>query len=327
MKRTAAATVLLLCAACGSNRPPTVLHAAPEPARAPAPAVAPAGTQIDLHGGRPEGMVADPVSGLVVVALRDPNRLALVDPAAGKVLRTIPVPGSARHLELVPGGGAVLVPGEDTDLLSRVDLPSGHVSSSVTVLRQPHDVAVTDSGSEYVADEFGGAVSLVRDGSAVRTFRGLVQPGGAAGTGDTGTVVDVRARLLHVYRGDRQVGALPAGAGPTHALALTRGTVLVTDTSGGALLLYDVAGKPRHLRTQKLPGRPYGTAYDAARRRVFITATADNLLVEYVLKSGHLTKVATFPSVRDAYSVAVVPSTGRVVIAGESGSVLQLLDP
>ncbi|GAC1444350.1 MAG: hypothetical protein NVS3B26_16140 [Mycobacteriales bacterium] len=326
--RRAIVALAVLTAACGSGqRPPTVLHSAPEPAHAPVPAVAPAGTQIDLHGGRPEGMVADPVSGLVVVALRDPNRLALVDPAAGRVLRTIPVPGSARHLELAPGGGAVLVPGEDTDLVTSVALPSGAVGTTVKVLRQPHDVAVTEDGTQYVADEFGMAVSLVRDGAIVKTFRGLVQPGGAAGIGDTGTVVDVRARLLHVYRRDRQVGVLPAGAGPTHALALERGTVLVTDTSGGALLLYDVAGQPKQIRSVPLPGRPYGTAYDSSRRRVFISATADNLLVEYRLDRGRLTKVATFPTVQDAYSVAVVPSTGRVVVAGESGSILQLLDP
>lgn len=321
------APLVLLAAACGGAKPPTVLHAAPEPARAPAPTATPEGTQLDLHGGRPEGIVADPVSGLVVVALRDPDRLALVDPAAGSVVRTVAVPGSARHLELVPGGGAVLVPGEDTDLVTRVDLPSGKVGTAVKVLRQPHDVAVTEDGSEYVADEFGAAVSLVRDGAVVKTFQELVQPGGAAGTGDTGAVVDVRARLLHVYRGGREVGVLPAGGGPTHALALERGTVLVTDTSGGALLLYDVAGKPKQIRSVQLSGRPYGTAYDAGRHRVFITATADNLLVEYRLDGDRLTKVATFPTVRDAYSVTVVPSTGRVVVASESGSVLQLFDP
>lgn len=327
MKRALVALVLL-AAACGhGDDRPTVLRGAPEPARAPVPTVAPQGTQIDLHGGRPEGIVADPVSGLVVVALREPNRVVLVDAAAGRIVKTVAVPGSARHLELAPGGGAVIVPGEDTDLVTSVALPSGTVGTSVKVLRQPHDVAVTEDGTQYVADEFGKAVSLVRNGAIVKTFPGLVQPGGAAGTGDTGTVVDVRARLLHVYRGDREVGVLPAGGGPTHALALERNTVLVTDTSGGALLLYDVAGKPRQTRSVKLPGRPYGTAYDVARHRVFITATADNLLIEYALDNGRLTQVATFPTVRDAYSVAVVPSTGRVVVAGESGSVLQLLDP
>lgn len=322
------ALLLLLAAACGgTSSPPTVLHSAPEPARAPAPVDPPVGRQIDLHGGRPEGIVADPVSGLIVVAVRNPNRLLLVDPATARIVRTVMVPGSARHLELAPGGGTVLVPGEDTDLVTPVSLPSGKLGRSVKVLRQPHDVAVTADGTQYVADEFGGAVSVVRDGVVVTTFRGLAQPGGAAGTGDTGAVVDVRARLLHVYRAGKEVASLPAGAGPTHALALDQGHVLVTDTNGGALLLYDVTGKPRLVRTVRLKGRPYGTAYDAARHRVFITATADNSLIEYRLDGTALTRTASFATVRDAYSIAVVPLTGRVAVAGESDSVLQLLDP
>lgn len=329
VRRTAGAVALLvLSAACssGSGRP-TVLPAAPEPAHAPVPAVTPAGSVIDLGGGHSEGMVADPVSGLVVVALRDPDRLAFVDPASRRVVKLLAVPGSARHLELTAAGGAVLVPGEETDLVSTVQLPAGTLGPSVRVLRQPHDIAVTRDGTLYVADEFGGAVSVIRGNRVIKTFRGLVQPGGAAGTGDTATVVDVRARLLHVYRDGHEVGVLPAGAGPTHALALRTGTVLVTDTNGGALLLYNVSGTPRQTGWIALPGRPYGTAFDAQRGRVFITATADNLLVEYRLTPGGLTKVATFPTVRDAYSITVVPATGRVVVAGESGSVLQFLDP
>ena len=325
------AAALLLTGCGGPSRPspvrPAVLCCAPEPARAVAVGTPPRGTVLGLGGGRPEGIITDPVSGLVVVAVRNPDRLLLVDPAAGRVVRTVAVPGSARHLELVPGGGAVLVPGEDTDLLTTVWLPSGRIGTSVKVRKQPHDVAVTTTGTSYTADEFGGAISVVRDGRVVTTLPGLIQPGGAAGSGDTGTVVDVRARLLHVLRGERELALLPAGAGPTHALALTGGTVLVTDTTGGALLLYDVTGNPHQIGVEPLPGRPYGTAYDAGRRRVFITATQDNLLVEYRWDGARLQRVAAFPTVRDAYSVTVVPSTGRVVVAGESGSQLQFLDP
>ncbi len=45
-------------------------------------------------------MVADPVSGLVEIALRQPNRLVLVDGRSGTVTRTVAVPGAARHLQL-----------------------------------------------------------------------------------------------------------------------------------------------------------------------------------------------------------------------------------
>lgn len=328
--RRAAVPALLpvLLTACGSGaRAPSVLPAAPEPARAPAPIVSPAGMVLDLGGGHPEGVVADPVTGLVAVALRSPNRLAVVDPAAQRVLRSIPVPGSARHLELTADGGQVLVPGEDTDLVTSVSLASGRLGTPVRVLRQPHDVAVTSTGELYVADEFGGAVSEISGGQVRRTFPGLVQPGGAAGTGDTGAVVDVRARLLHVYRAGREIAVLPAGAGPTHALALSPGRVLVADTDGGALLLYDVGARPRLLGQVPLTGRPYGVAFDAARSRVYVTATADNTVVCYRWDGRQLTRTASYPTVRDAYSVAVVPATGQVVVAGESGSQLQLFQP
>ena len=329
---TASGTALLVLTAlagCGSSGParPVVLNAAPEPARALAPTTAPDGQVIELGGGRPEGIIADPVSGLVVVAIRGPNRLLLVDPALGRVVRTVIVPGSARHLELAPGGGAVYVPGEDTDVLSRVELPSGRVVEQVKVLRQPHDLAVTTNGTLYVADEFGKAVSVVRAGKVVATLTGLVQPGGAAGTGDTGTVVDVRARLLHVYRDDREVAALPAGAGPTHALEIGPGEVLVTDTTGGALLRYRVDGTPRLVSVTSLPGQPYGTAYDSRSGRAFITATAANQLVAYDVTATGLTEVRRWATVRNAYSVAVVAATGRLVVASESESQLQFIDP
>ncbi len=307
---------------------PSPLVAAPEPAKAPVPSASPAGQPVALGGGRPEGMVADPVTGLVVVALRDPDRLALLDPATAQV-RTVPVPGSARHLALAPGGGAVLVPGEDSDLLATVALPAGTVTTTVRVGRQPHDVAVLDGGDLYVADEFGGSVSLVRGGAVARAFTGLLQPGGAEGDGDVAAVVDVRARLLHLYRGGEQVAALPAGAGPTHALAAGPGVLYVADTSGDALLRYDVSGPgaPRAAGSTAVAGRPYGLAYDAQRGLVYVTATARNLLLQYRLTAGGLQQLRAFPTVRNAYDVAVVPATGRVVVAGESGSELQVLDP
>ncbi len=323
----------LLLVGCGGptvgqpSAQPAPLLAAPEPARAAPPQTAPAGAVVTLGGGRPEGLVADPVSGLVVVALREPDRLALFDPAKVAVVRIVPVPGSARHLELAPQGGAVLVPGEDTDLLATVSLPGGAVTGTVKVGRQPHDVAVLADGDSYVADEFGGSVSLVRGGAVVKTFAGLLQPGGAKGNGDLAAVVDVRGRLTHFYRSGQEVAVLPSGAGPTHALAAGAGFLYVADTTGGQLLRYDTTGTPRQTGSTALPGRPYGMAYDAARGLVYVTATERNLLVQYRVTPTGLEQAKSWPTVRDAYDVAVVPATGRVVVAGELGSELQVIDP
>lgn len=316
-------------AACATDTPqtgPQPLRAAPEPARAAAPKNPPAGRVVSFGGGRPEGMIADPVSGLVLVGLRSPDRVALIDPTTGSV-RTSLVYGSARHLELVPGGGAVIVPGEDSDLLSTYDLPTMQVRSVVKVRRQPHDVAVTADGTLYAADEFGGSVSVVRFGRVVKTFNGLLQPGGAAGNGDVGAVVDVRSRFTHFYRGDSEVARLLSGDGPTHALALGKDGILVIDTTGGRLYRYSTDGTPKQVEVLDLPGRPYGTAYDAKRGRVFITATERNELVQLSLTPAGLKVVRTYPTVRDAYSVAVDSKTGRVFISSEIDSTLQIVDP
>lgn len=304
---------------------PVPLHAAPEPARAPAPSTPPAGTVVALPAGSsPEGAVWDPASGLVVVSLRSPDRLALIDAAQHRVQRLVPVAASARHLELA-APGQVLAPGEDTNQVVEVALPSGAVTATVGVRKQPHDVAVIGPNDWYVADEFGQAVSHVLSGRVVATFLGKLQPGGAGAAGSTGAVVDVRGRLLWLYRDGKEIGRLPAGAGPTHAIGIGGNQVVVTDTSGDQLLVYDVGVHPRLLRRVPLAGKPYGTAFDARRGRLWITATADNLLVGYDLTPNGLVRAASYPTVRNAYSVAVDSASGTVVVAGESGAQLQFL--
>ena len=321
---------LLSCSASSSataqpTGPPRPLLAAPEPARAPAPTTPPAGRVITLGGGRPEGMVWDPTSGLIAIGLRSPDRVALVDPATGAV-RTALVYGSARHLETLPGGG-LLVPGEDSDLVTTYDLPSMQARSVVKVGRQPHDAAVTSDGTLYAADEFGGSVSVVRFGRVVKTFHGLLQPGGAAGNGDLAAVVDVRSRLTHFFRADREVARLPSGDGPTHAVSLGSNGIVVTDTTGGRLYRYSAGATPAQTEVLDLPGRPYGTAYDATRQRLFITATERNQLIQLAVTSTGLVVVHTYPTVRDAYSVAVDGVSGRVFVSSEIDSTLQILDP
>lgn len=225
-RSTAACTLALLTvlAACSSSRPARVLPPAPEPARAPAPTTAPVGRVLAL-GDTPEGLAQDPATGLVVVALRRPNRLAFVEGRGGRLLRVVPVEGSARHLTIPTAGASVLVPGEDTDLLVRVRLPTGLVVDSVKVGRQPHD-ADSSVGRIFVADEFGSSVSVVADGRVIHRFPGPVQPGGVAAAGDRVGVVDVRGAQLFVYdaKALRELARLPAGDGPTHAPSMTRGS-------------------------------------------------------------------------------------------------------
>jgi hypothetical protein len=334
--RAGAAVAGLLClAACGpaaaanlaGGPDPVPLHAAPEPAHAPPLRTAPAGTVIALPpNSSPEGAIWDPASGLVAVSLRAPDRLALIDAGRHQVERLLPIAASARHLELA-GPGQLLAPGEDTNQVVEVALPSGTVTGTVRVRKQPHDVAVVGPTDWYVADEFGQAVSHVVSGQVVATFLGKLQPGGAGVAGDTGAVVDVRSRLLWLYRGGRQIGRLPAGVGPTHVIGIGGNQVVVTDTSGDQLLVYDIGGNPQLARRIPLAGKPYGTAFDARRNRLWITATGANLLIGYDVTPNGLVRAVSYPTVRDAYSVAVDSTSGTVVVVGESGAQLQFIHP
>lgn len=149
-----AVTLLLGAAACGSDgAAPQQTKKAAEPATAPAMVARPAGT-VHLVGDHPEGIVYDALDNLVVVALRDPNRLELLDPATLAFRKSIPLPGSVRHLELGTDGRTVLVPVETAGVIDQVTLPGGAVVST-KVLRQPHNAAQVANGDVVVDDEFG----------------------------------------------------------------------------------------------------------------------------------------------------------------------------
>ncbi|MDP8954012.1 MAG: YncE family protein [Actinomycetota bacterium] len=335
-RRLAAIILVVALPGCGGDRvevaPPPApapdLPPAAEPAQSPVPSEVPAGEVLDLEtGGGPEGMVADPVTGLVVIALRQPNRLVLVDGRAGEVLRTVPVPGAARHLQLAAPGGPVLVPGEDSDVLAEVTLPDGNVTAETTVGRQPHDAAAVD-GRTFVADEIGGTTSVIEDGAVVRAFPEPVQPGGVVVTGGRVGVVDVRGNTLSVYdtAGTRSFGSVEAGAGPTHAVADDRGGVVVADTRGDALLVFRL-DPPELVERVALPGTPYGLAVDPRRDMLWVTLTAANRLVGFRLTDGPLEQVTSLPTVRQPNTVAVDPLTGRVFVASATDATLQILAP
>lgn len=327
--RVAGVTVVALLAlgACGGRGAAPAKRAA-EPAGAPTTLVAPAGRLVALGEGGPEGLVADPKTGLVAVALRAPGRLALVDGRSGRVTGTVTLPGSARHVALAAAGGPVLVPVEDRGMLVQVGLPTGKVLTRTIVGRGAHDAAAW-AGRVFVSDEGAAAVSVIQDGQVVATLTGPQQPGGvAAGDGRVG-VVDVRAGLLYVYDPTTlgPVDQVPAGAGPTHVVADGHGGLVVADTRGGALLRYRLRPDVRLLERLALSGRPYGLAADPGRRAVWVTLTDTNRLVGLRVTRDGLRPFANLPTVRQPNSVALDVTSGRVDVAGSADGMLQILTP
>ena len=189
-----AVVVLMAVAACGGA---TTRPGAAEPAVAPTSTQSPSGRTVAV-GSSPEGIVYDPTTGLVAVAVRDPDRLILLDGATLAIVKSVPLSGHVRHLQLAAPGGPVLVPEEDANTLAVVSLPSGSVSEIKTGT-SPHD-ATAVTGGYVVGDEFGRSITIARTGQALQTISGLMQPGGVVGFGDQVVVVDVGNFTVSTYR-------------------------------------------------------------------------------------------------------------------------------
>lgn len=310
---------LLLVTACATGHP--VQRRAAEPGKAPVPAVSPAGQVVPV-GTEAEGVAVDPLTNLAAVGVRNPFGLALVDTRTGKVVRTVPLPGHVRHLAV--RGRQVLVPVEDAGRLLVVDLPSGRVSEDVSSPGYPHGVSAVGSDGAVVGNERVAKVSLIRSGEVVATASGFPQPGGSAVTKDGIYVVDVSSwRITKLSRELKAGPSAAAGKGPTHAVADSRGNVIVADTRGDAVLVFS----PSLERLQRLPlrGKPYGLAYDETRDVVYVTLTATNELV--ALSGPTFKETGRWPTVRQPNTVGVDSSTGTVVVASRTDGTVELIHP
>ncbi len=315
-----AAAILTACHGTPTAPIATPLPSAPEPAVSPAVAVPPAGVVLPLAGG-PEGIVVDD-SGDAAVNVRQPDALVVFNLAEASERRTFPLPGSARHLALAGLDGPVLVPGESDDRLAVVALPSGQVTQSIPVGRQPHDAIAVGAGALWATDEFGNSIHVVRNGVTTQVVPAPLQPGGLAASDDGSVVVavGVRGRRISAYRGDGSlIGTANCGAGPTHAVTGTGGLYWVVDTDGGAVLAFRVDGQgPRQVARIPVGAKPYGVAYDGRRTTLWVTLTGSNQLVGLHLQGTTVRSRTTYATVQQPNTVAVAESTGEVVVTGST---------
>jgi DNA-binding beta-propeller fold protein YncE len=135
-----------------------------------------------------------------------------------------------------------------------------------------------------------------------------------------------RARTLDLYdpRTHGRVARVAAGVGPTHVVAVGD-RLYVTDTRGGALLVFVTRPKLALVRRVSLPGGPYAITVDPVRHRLWVTLTARNEVVS-LAATGRPHPLARLPTVRGPAGVAVDPARGTLVVAGRDAGVLQLVD-
>ena len=216
------------------------------------------------------------------------------------------------------------MPAERANALVEVFLPGGRTRTT-PVGEFPHDAASADGRRIFVGDELGDTLSVVEGGRRIERVPAPVQPGGVVtNTFGQVAVVGVSERALELFDAQnlKRLGKIAVGIGPTHVVVLDR-RLFVIDTRGDAVLEVRTRPKLRIHRRTALPGTPYGVAIDAVRRRLWVTLTETNEVVE--LTSRRVLR--RFPTVRQPNTVAVDELTGRVFVPSRKDGTLQVIDP
>lgn len=139
-------------------------------------------------------------------------------------------------------------------------------------------------------------------------------------------VLSPRARTLALVdpRTRRPLAQASAGVGPARVVAVAD-RLYVTDTRGGALLVFAKRPELALVRRVFLPGGPYAIAVDPVRHRLWVTLTARDEVVS-LPANGRPRVVARRPTVRQPVGVAVDPARGTLAVRGRDARVLQLID-
>jgi YD repeat-containing protein len=200
--------------------------------------------------------------------------------------------------------------------------------------RQPHDAAQTAGGTIVITNELGGGVVFVRAGAVVASLpAGPVQPGGVAAVGDYAAVADVQGNGVWVYGGSTrgQIAQAPVGMKLTHAVAMSGDLAAFADTDGGAVFVEHIGPQLVQIAKIDAPGKPYGLAYDPARRRLYVTLTASNVMrVIDTSDAAEPRVLGDVPTVQQPNSVGIDPRSGNVLVTGsdpDGGSGLQIVTP
>jgi DNA-binding beta-propeller fold protein YncE len=327
MLRRKVAVLLMVCAAvgsgCSSNEPSDELMVtdhpvAATPAVSPPATVTPAGAVTALADDV-SAMAFEPKSGTLAVATKNTVQLYhlgdTLEPAES-------VPFAAESLTV--DGGAFLAAGANE--VVRLTPRDGRTSPAASFRGTPVSATTLD-GRTLVAVRDERAVAVVKDERVQRMITGDMMSADQVVSTGKGAVVLDRLRNavfeLDVPGGDVAQG-LRAGLGATNAVADRYGRVLVTDTRGGALLAFSL--DPLLMRQNyPVPGAPYGIAYDRERDIAWVTLTKKNEVVGYDVAGEQPKEKYRFPTVSQPNTVAVDPSTGRVIVASGTGDGIQVI--
>ncbi|MBF6170640.1 YncE family protein [Nocardia blacklockiae] len=287
-------------------------------AAAPAPAATPAGTV--TPAAPVAALLAEPAGGRVAVLDADGVTVHLLDPAAVAPARTLTLPARATALAAGAPGQVLAAAGRQ---LIHIDTLTA-ATRATPLDGEARAAARRGDGTVAVGLADGRVEILAADGQVLQTVSGLSGIDGLAAAGDAVAVLDrAQTSLTQLDLRDGEPGlALRAGAGATTVAADHFGRLLVTDTAGGALLVY--TADPLVLR-QRFPvgSSPYAIAYDQRSETVWVTLTASNEVAGYDLSTGIPEEVGRVPTVRQPNALTIDDRTGEMFVGSATGDGLQ----
>lgn len=201
---------------------------------------------------------------LAAVTSQGAGVLSLLDPEAGTVLATVPVPGKPAAVAVDAARGRILVVAVETAMLHVLDL-EGRPLRILELDGAPFGVAVSPAtGLAYVSDWEGTAVAELDPGTGTRLRR---LPTGAAPSGLT--VSDDGATLVTADRDADQLSLIELATGRTRTVAIGRhpfgvtlhgGRAFAANVLGDSVSVVDLAAASV-VGTIPVGERPYAIAF------------------------------------------------------------------
>ncbi|QBJ98434.1 hypothetical protein ERC79_22750 [Rhodococcus sp. ABRD24] len=312
---------LLLLTGCSSEKDGEDLQTIEPATAAMSPAGATPAGSVQNIGRSIDGLAVDPLTHTTALLTDNGSKLFTLDVTrpGGDAPREIPLDGVASQVTFAPEGRLLLPMNGRVQI---VDVKPGGGSSSVPVDGDARSAIFLDDGALAVGLSSGKVQILDPNGGVSRTISGLASVDALALTnGELSALDRKQTALAGIDVGDGSLGlALRAGEGATQLATDKFGRILVTDTTGGELLVFTT--DPLLMR-QRYPvaDAPYAVTYDEQAELAWVTLTAANRVIGYDLSTGIPVEKVRYDTVRQPNSVAV--DGGTLLVGSATGDGLQ----
>ncbi|WP_296203575.1 hypothetical protein [uncultured Corynebacterium sp.] len=298
------------------------------------PADSPAATDPDgevLELPREVAQVTDMAATSVTIAVRSADHLAVGDAAAFQ-------DGSAAVVEIPTDCGQLTA--ADNEFL----LGCGTEVLSFDSARpeQPEKIAVdeefsvtaaarTSSGELFVASDQVTDVAIYKDGERSDSFAvedatdQLLAVPNQDGTDNVVRTLRADSTIQSLdWERSRAGGRLRVGVGLGQASVGDNGTIVVSDTLGERVAIYNAEDVIRLHQYGNTDGVPWATAWDDSRQLAWVTTTDNNQAQTFEISHGVPEERAKVSTVANAQNMVAL-SDGTIAIASATGDGLQII--